>query len=883
MAARLLHSLADENPDLQKQIGCMKGILQLFDRQHIRIAGHSPEGLTAGSLHFSDDTSEQNLCSMYKTSAAAEKQKFSTESSTYSFSSLQSSSVSVDCRKSAQREHLAFDRATFPETPSRDPAMNQVKASQQYGRQVLDIRDVVKDSMNREGQGLSTKSKDREEVAKSMLKHTPFDGEYETDAKDSLRVLAKLREASWYSSEPREPSRSSPYHSKDASLSALSFESLNIPKSNFASKPSRQDTGGTNARPPSVVAKLMGLETLPDSMSPSETKIGSNKTCQNMSNPTRSPSKEPTSTHWNPDLVMKPISRFPIEPAPWRKFDGTQVSKKPAARNSKSLKTPLGSFPSAYSEIEKRFMDLEFTESGNDLRALKQILETMQRKGLLAAQKDCQDSNFASQSANQRTRGSNSLRHFESSIVIMKPAKLLGKSGAPSSSVIPLDDLSNIPKLQGNEGFRGRNGAATRVTVKDQNLKTSKRVNTPISSTKTNNRTPISPQVSVRSKENTSGSLKTPGFITPRLQQKKLELEKRSRPPTPSSISRRQATKQQTKSSPPGGKHGQKSSNIPQNEEVTSTLQSFEKSSNQSPLAKTVGLLENELLAERAILAPEYPSPVSVLDNVGYTDESPSPVKHISEALEDCNPDDNATSSTFGYPITLGINRKKLKKIENLVQKLRRLNSSHDEVHTDYIASICESTNPDHRYVAEILLASGLLLGDLGSSTTTYEFHSSGYPINPELFSVLEQTKESTLGKEECAKENSNAMKPKEKIHRKLIFDFVNELLAAKLALVGPFSEPWLWPRVAAMKAAPNSQKLLRELCAEIEQLHAKPSRCSLDQDDEPRNISWEDQPESWTDFAERLVFKDLVDEIVRGDGNSLRTKPTRLKQLFKK
>lgn len=35
MAAKLLHSLADENPDLQKQIGCMTGIFQLFDRQHI--------------------------------------------------------------------------------------------------------------------------------------------------------------------------------------------------------------------------------------------------------------------------------------------------------------------------------------------------------------------------------------------------------------------------------------------------------------------------------------------------------------------------------------------------------------------------------------------------------------------------------------------------------------------------------------------------------------------------------------------------------------------------------------------------------------------------------------------------------------------------------
>jgi hypothetical protein len=32
MAAKLLHSLADDNPDLQRQIGCMTGIFQLFDR-----------------------------------------------------------------------------------------------------------------------------------------------------------------------------------------------------------------------------------------------------------------------------------------------------------------------------------------------------------------------------------------------------------------------------------------------------------------------------------------------------------------------------------------------------------------------------------------------------------------------------------------------------------------------------------------------------------------------------------------------------------------------------------------------------------------------------------------------------------------------------------
>lgn len=34
MSAKLLHSISDENPDLQKQIGCMNGIFQLFHHRH---------------------------------------------------------------------------------------------------------------------------------------------------------------------------------------------------------------------------------------------------------------------------------------------------------------------------------------------------------------------------------------------------------------------------------------------------------------------------------------------------------------------------------------------------------------------------------------------------------------------------------------------------------------------------------------------------------------------------------------------------------------------------------------------------------------------------------------------------------------------------------
>ncbi|TQE01561.1 hypothetical protein C1H46_012791 [Malus baccata] len=186
--------------------------------------------------------------------------------------------------------------------------------------------------------------------------------------------------------------------------------------------------------------------------------------------------------------------------------------------------------------------------------------------------------------------------------------------------------------------------------------------------------------------------------------------------------------------------------------------------------------------------------------------------------------------------LTSEINRMKWKNIENLVLKLRRLNYNHDE------ASLCENTNPDHGYISEILLASGLLLGDLGSSLTTFQLHPSGHPINPELFYVLGQTKASSLlAKEECSPDKPD-----------------------KLA-----------------KKTVNAQKLLKELSSEIEQLQAKKPECSLeDEDDGLKNIQWEDVVQTGQKAGEffhgdtsgvvldveRLIFKDLVNEIVIGE-----------------
>ncbi|KAL4298087.1 hypothetical protein GQ457_12G006260 [Hibiscus cannabinus] len=1095
MAAKLLHSLADENPDLQKQIGCMTGIFHIFDRHQMITAKRlSHRKLpAAGHSRFNNGFLEGDSNNVYQRQTAIEtnmdrtvyeKQRISTESSRALFSSSCSSSMSsLDCNKIAQQEASSFDRIPFPETPSRDTIMNQPSTSPRLGSQCVDLRDVVKDSMYRDARGLSVKTMTRVEVSSSSMKHRdsprPFplpnsmDGSYgvgisgkqnvSADLKESLRVLTKLQEAPWYyNNEARQLSRSScetnsswnstsrdsPRFSYDGrETSRLSFESRDTFKSTSKVKEQprlsldsreRSMTGskhlvksfhnidhsnarvtnppqspGTQARPSNIVAKLMGLGPLPDSSSAGNAHLGVVKTSSvednnpflqplrstdpnrptRTSNSPRSSLKDPTSPRWkNPDMIMKPISssRFPIEPAPWRYADGTRGTQKQPLKHVKAPSKTPNSSPSVYSEIEKRLKDLEFKQSGKDLRALKQILEAMPAKGLLETEKEEQTANLVSQRdcdpnctspglnlRDQRslqntrvntssTRGSDSIRTYESPIVIMKPAKLVEKGSMRASTVIPIDDISGLPKIRSGASVDNKRGSITSRSTREHTARNNQSTFT-VSSTdkRASSRNVRSiPSSTKPPKESTTVSIKSSGGSeSPRLQKKKLELDRRSRPPTPPSDPskpRRQSSRNLSESSSPGGKRRPKSHNMQQCDDQLSQVSSeswnsshqgdeislqtdnnitmesklemevtsHETNSSQSPSMNaaeysassimqkklTSRLVEDGSAAELATGTPEHPSPVSVLDTLVYRDDAPSPVKQIlnihegieAEKFDDRHKDDqwnsadNCLSNNVGSGLVSDISRKKLQKIEHLVQKLRRLNSTHDEASTDYIASLCENTNPDHRYISEILLASGLLLRDLGSGSTMFQLHPSGHPINPELFFVLEQTKASSL----LSKEDSNSRKVSlskpdhEKFHRKLIFDLVNEILVGKLALVGASSEPWINPGKLARKTL-NAQKLLKELCTEIEQLQAKKSNSNTEEkEDCMKSILLEDvmrRSESWTDFnseisgmvldVERMVFKDLVNEIMIGKGGILRSNQQRhrRRQLFSK
>jgi len=579
--------------------------------------------------------------------------KISAESSRTSFSSSCSSSMSsLDYKAEAD---APFDRIGFPKTPIREPVMNQASTSPHLGSPSLDLRDVVKESIYGEARGLSNErdSPRQYQLSKSAdRKQTPI------DLKESLKVLAKLRETPRHYVEAKELPRLSNevrdghWHSisKDAprfsydgrETSEISFDSHDILKcpqklkelprlsldsresswrgNSSDSKPinlSRNfsNTGGASTSvdsicgqqqrsasqrsPPSIVAKLMGLEALPESCVASNTSSSLSETDSTqgnaqfrkngfvrslgVSNFPEVPLKEKEMTsprRKNLDLVGKPIlsTRFPIEPAPWKQQDGNQSSEKLTSRAIKPTARTPDSFPSVYSEIENRLKDLEFRQSGRDLRALKRILETMQVKGLLETRKEEQDSNVVRNKRDYELKPT-SIQHsmrqeiawesgsavaIESPIVIMKPAKIVEKTGIFASSVFPIDELSYSHKLQsGGVHVHDKKGTASSQIAKDQSPRNSpKDASTSFSEKKANSikaikSTQSQPRSTQFPKENGPSSVKNSGSASPRMQQKKLESKKQSCLLTPSSDSnnpRRQSCKQTSYSDSPSQK-----------------------------------------------------------------------------------------------------------------------------------------------------------------------------------------------------------------------------------------------------------------------------------------------------------------------------------------
>lgn len=161
-----------------------------------------------------------------------------------------------------------------------------------------------------------------------------------------------------------------------------------------------------------------------------------------------------------------------------------------------------------------------------------------------------------------------------------------------------------------------------------------------------------------------------------------------------------------------------------------------------------------------------------------------------------------------------------------------------------------EDINEDQVYIKEILSASGILK-NLDFQTILVNPHPTSTLINPELFHILEKTKE-------CDSKT-------EKIKRKMIFDTVNDILAKKFSQVSKRKH-----------GIPNGDTLLQELCLEINNLQNNNTSDPYDEvisiitdDMYKRTKDWDhkcDEVAALVLDIERLIFKDLIGEIVNGE-----------------
>ncbi|XP_019185875.1 PREDICTED: protein LONGIFOLIA 1-like isoform X2 [Ipomoea nil] len=893
--------------------------------------------------------------------------------------SLHSSRQSPD-RRSAVKNLMYRDDCTLSvKTGAREEDRIRVMKhidSPRPLQQSPDLRDVVKNSMYR----------DKEEGRVRVMKHIDSPRPSKPSAVVSTRGHARFQEAPFSFKEDRDhtmqhagrdPCRFSydgiesretlKSTTKQGELPRLSLDSRvrSIRNryegdENSVSTPTRNEELGSHRRSSSVVAKLMGLEGFPEPTSINDDQVlqerfisveNSVPISQGLGQHSKQNQETSSSQDSQKDCVLphsrptKPTSysRFPLELAPWRLSDSSRAPQKTLLRSKEASTNPQQISSSVYSEVEKRITELELDKSGKDLRALKQILEAMQKtRARLESQTqevadfdtDSQSNSFATDygchqqsprlSMQQRQQCDHSSptekrscppKRVKSSNPIKQSAKLNVQIRVASSSTRNRDDSVNKDR---------KNSTLRKNIIKDptQNLPSIEKIN---------QRTSNALQASKGSAHMNGGRHpvldRSPGAVSPRLQKKKLGIEKQSEP----SRIRRKENKQPKESESSNRRPKLKSANQRQSynhlseissdtgnfseqgdtasvqsesnnslasymeTEVTSTYHNIEMGAKQQVVHKETNsemrLRKDTMMAELAMATIEQPSPVSVLDATFYIEDSPSPVKKkISIAFGDANEEEWHTEGLDHLPfstrhnLSSEFNHKSLENVDHLLHKLRLLNSTPREGAMNEIALFCQGDNSDHWYITKILLASGLLK-DLDCVSTTAQLHPSGYLINPKLFHVLEQTEESTWLTCKGPQENTAKIKFEEKIHRKVVFDTVNEILAHKLALEGSLMQERNF----------SGQQLLKELYAEVDHLRPESDNFLGTADDELIKIIKGDlkhELEDWVEHRgelpalvldiERLIFKDLITEVISREVAWLQDRPRRHSmQLF--
>ncbi|CAH9118753.1 unnamed protein product [Cuscuta epithymum] len=867
-----------------KQMGCINGIFQLFDRRHFFTGKRGGCNISKITVTGANHNNVEPITAAGMKVHEKNFQEFrgnQRESDTLSYSTCPSTPSSLDEIKSSK---LGLSIKTGIKEEQSVNVMKHIDSPRPPFQQSHDLRDVVKDSMYREARSLPIPVKDggKEEGRRvNIMKHidsprpsmqsnlgrsfstriqlkffeAPLHSTKETD-KDPCRFSYDERETRENTLKSMMKQGDRPRLSLDSRVRSIRSETKpSFPLQNL--NEGENDELGSHRRPSSVVAKLMGLESFPEEPT---SPLVDNFVQQRKQN------QETFSSRMDSSLCSKPTtsnssSRLPIEYALWSRLDSTRSCQKLPLKSkeaSKILQQVTSS--SIYGEVEKRMSAIELDKSSKDMRALKHILKAMQET---------------------KSRLDNKTKDIS---VQKNNHTFLVEERSP-----PLERfLSSNPIKQSTiVNDKARKRINTRKSYPNQTLPSIQRMN------KTR------PQAFEDSEEHMSGGRES---ISPRLQKRKIDIEKQydmsrvsknqnKKPNESEYLNQKQHSKlitqkqgydhliNETIRSDRGrfSKHSDAASVKSESDhsfascietDFTSTFLNIEMEGKCQEVHKAtneeVQLCGDSMMPGVTMPVNDQPSPVSVLDATFFVEDSPSPVKkkksiafeehgvmNVGKAERNTKELENLSCSTTNNLVSEG----------NLKHML--LNSAPWEDHISELSPFYQNDTSDHQYITKILLASSLFK-DLDAVSTTAQLHPSGHLINPMLFHVLEQAEKRSLPTCRGPPKKLARMQYEQKTCRKLVFDTVNEILVDKLAF-----------EYSVMQGRSFSgQKILKELYAEMDHLRPE-SDYSLDtQDDELVEIikgDLKNELEDWVKHRgelpslvldiERLIFKDLLTE----------------------
>ncbi|OMP08811.1 hypothetical protein COLO4_06099 [Corchorus olitorius] len=463
---------------------------------------------------------------------------------------------------------------------------------------------------------------------------------------------------------------------------------------------------------------------------------------------------------------------------------------------------------SIYGEIEKRLKLRGIDEPSKDLETLKQILEALQLKGLLHSRK----------ASNQTNSRHLVYEHEESPIVVIKPGR------SPASPVRRMGNDSppsyrSRPMARRNMNLESPPAMSPRRDRPDseRNVRNQSRGRGSSSPTRSECKSPNRRQLSVETQRrgnNIAEQRRVSPVQSPRVNVRRTGLD--------------QTANRSPRNKKPTAEIYQKEEKVflPAEDETSTVSESSLSTCSQTDTerSKMEEYKEGKSLLERcdkllhsiaemtATAELQQPSPVSVLDSSFYKEESsPSPVMKRSIEFKD------------------------------------QLVESEDDMWSSAISSTeskCEdksSDDCDFIYISDILRASNYL------------------PEDSDVFLLLE--KQQYLKGKDTSKVS--------RLQRKLIFDTINEILNKKRQLPP-------WKLISCSSNSTTGQTSLQQIWSEFQKIRERDSSedlfeviCGVLRKDLAGDAinGWGDSPIEMSEAVldiERLIFKDLIGETIR-------------------